>query len=956
MTTTFDQTPSFGRQLKRLRAQFDLTQEALAERASCSVQTIRFFESGRRRPSLEMAEHLAELLNIPLAERAAFVRLARAALPAERRSTALAVEATAPEATVITSRHRPPRGATLIGREGELNVLRSLLLVEQIRLVTLLGAGGIGKTQLALTLANALVDQLPDGALFVPLTPLQHAYQLPGALANALGLTLQSGRDTQEELLAYLAQRQLLLILDNFEQLLGEGDDEATRWITELLRLPGLQILVTSRERLRLSGERVFELSGLALPPESAPPERADAVLLFLERAEQVDSNFVLNADNQEAIYHICRLVDGMPLAIELAATWVRMLSCQEIVDELQRSIDFLVLADRDMPPRHHSMRAVLEHSWALLKGEEQRLLAELSVFRGGCGRAAARTVTGATLPLLAALIDKSLVRRMEGESGDARYTLHELTRQYAAQQLASDPAHGRTVQERHAAYFAGLAAQSRVALAGAHQMAALTAIEAELDNIRSAWAFALDAESDARLQQMVHSLGETFYWRGRYREGLALFQEAAKRLTSTPQSTPDRIYLRCEIESWVASFSTQLGHTAGVEAHFASVNQTLDELARTGYDVLSCKALLLSEYALFLMITIGNYTGSLALQEACVALCRQLNNDHYLAKNLVRLSQILHFLGRYAEAVALAEEALALCRRSGDQFISIGAMERLALTLTYQGNFREAEPHFSAALAAAEATHQPAKTASILTNLGVVLTFSGRFAEGQSVWQRALTLSKAVDDHNYIVHDLILLGFAALHLGNFTEAVARSQEGLASADAYGYVRDGALAQILLASAQLAQGELAQAALSIENAIIRYQAIDHPDELSWAMAVQLYILRAQGEQEKLPALAMATLTILRSAEGFNAVQTLLPILALLLFDEGQLAQAVQLAIALRQSTFVCQSAWFTQVAGIALQTQLDQLPPAMQQFVAAEVTSGERRNGHALLRRLTLSP
>lgn len=952
---TISETPlPFGQQLKRLRAQLDLTQEALAERASCSVQTIRFFESGRRRPSLEMAEHLAELLKIPPEERAAFVRQARAALPTMPAPTAVVDAVTTPDAVATTDRHRPPTGATLIGREGELLVLRNLLLVEEVRLITLLGAGGIGKTQLALTLANALVDQLPDGAIFVPLTPLQHAYQLPGAVANTLGLTLQNGRDTQEELLAYLASRQLLLILDNFEQLLGEGDDEATRWITELLRLPGLQLLVTSRERLRLSGERVFELSGLALPPESAPPERADAVLLFLERAEQVDSNFVLNAENQEAIYRICRLVDGMPLAIELAATWVRMLSCQEIVDELQRSIDFLVLADRDMPPRHHSMRAVLDHSWALLNGAEQRLLAELSVFRGGCGRAAARTVTGATLPLLAALIDKSLVRRVEGESAEARYTLHELTRQYAAEQLASDPAHERAVQERHATYFAEVAAQSRVALAGAHQMVTLTVIEAELDNIRTAWAFALDAGLAPHLQQMVHSLGETFYWRGRYREGLALFQEAAKRLAPTPQSSPDQRYLRCEVEGWVASFATQLGHTAGVEAHFARVNQTLDDLAHTGYDVRSGKALLLSEYALFLMITIGNYAGSLALQEECVALCRQLNNDHYLAKNLVRLSQILHFLGRYAEAVALAEEALAVCRRSGDQFISIGAMERLALTLTYQGNFHEAEAHFRAALAAAEATHQPAKTASVLTNLGVVLTFSGRFAEGQRVWQRALTLSKAVDDHNYIVHDLILLGFAALHLGNFAEAMARSQEGLSSADGYGYVRDGALAQLLLASAQLAQGELAQAALSIENALIRYQTIDHPDELSWAMAVQLYILRAQGEQEKLPALAMATLAILRSAEGFNAVQTLLPILALLLFDQGELAQAVELAIALRQSTFVGESAWFTQVAAIALQTQLDRLPPAMQQFVAAEVANGERRNGLELLRTLTL--
>jgi tetratricopeptide (TPR) repeat protein len=278
-----------------------------------------------------------------------------------------------------------------------------------------------------------------------------------------------------------------------------------------------------------------------------------------------------------------------------------------------------------------------------------------------------------------------------------------------------------------------------------------------------------------------------------------------------------------------------------------------------------------------------------------------------------------------------------------------------LALTLTYQGHFAEAEPHFQAALAAAEATRQPAKTSSVLTNLGVVYMFSGRFHEGHAAWQRAMVLSTAVGDQNYIVHDTILLGFAALHLGNYAEAIARAREGVASADSLGYVRDGALGQLLLGSAQLAEGQLAAAHSSIDASITRYRTTAHPDELSWAMAVKLYVLRAQGHQTELPALATATLATLRTAEGFNAVQTLLPILALLLYDQGETEQAVELTIALRQSTFISQSAWFTQVMGAALQAQLARLPLATQAELATEVAIGRQRNGAELLRQISLS-
>ncbi len=952
MQTELERSTSFGERLKRLRRQLDLTQEGLAELASCSVQTIRFFESGRRRPSVEMAEHLATLLNVPADERTQFIQLARNSLLTDAPAPPVAPAPMATDSLPALTPHRPPAFTILIGRAGELNALHHLLLVEQARLVTVLGAGGMGKTQLALTTANSVVDAFPDGVVFVSLAPLQHAHQLPSAVADALGLTLQGARDTQEQLLAYLAPRQLLLVLDNFEHLLGEGNEQSTHWVNEWLRLPGLQLLVTSRERLRLSGERSFELGGLTLPAATAELQQAAAVLLFLARAQQIDGNFILNAENQAAVSLICQLVDGMPLALELAATWVRMLRCQEIAEELQRSIDFLVLADRDMPTRHHSMRAVLDHSWALLTVAEQRVLAAMSVFRGGCSRAAARAVADATLPILAALIDKSLVRRMGEGSEQARYDLHELTRQYAAQQLALDGEQAHVVHVRHATYFAGLAAMQQVTTAGVQQMAVLAQLEQELDNIRSAWHFALDAGRYTLVQQMINRLGETFLWRSRYHEGLALFQATANTLAAQPLSQPNAAevaYLTCEVMIWVGCFYLQIGQVPGGEAFFTDLQLRLTTLAATGYDVLPAQAMLLSEYALFLFITVGNYERASALQQKCVALYRRHGTAHYLAKNLVRLSQIMHFTGNYIEAIALVEEAIAIGRRHGDQLVLIGAMERLALTLTYQGHFAEAEPHFRAALASAEATRQPAKTSSVLTNLGVVLTFCGRFHDGHAAWQRALGLSTAVGDHNYMVHNTILLGFAALHLGNDAEAIARSQEGLALAARLGYVRDGALGQLLLASAQLVQGKLTAADASINTAIARYRTIAHPDELSWAMAVQLYVLRAQGQPQLARQLVSETVQLVQQTGGFNAVQTVLPILALLAFDEGAVALALPLIVALRQSAFVQQSTWFTQVAGAELAQLVTTLPPDMQASLAAQIAAGTRLPDQELL-------
>lgn len=337
MTIAPDVPVAFGRWLKRLRSQQNFTQEALAEAVYCSVQLIRFWEGGRRRPSLEMAERLADVLQVPADQRVLFIQQAR--LPVEEVALPVAEEAgPSPADAVLEKPSLPPLDHPLIGREGERNVLRHLLLHEQRRLVTLSGAGGMGKTHLALDVATALASHFRDGAAFVALTALPSATHLPGAVAEALHAPVGAG-DPQEQVLALLAPRQLLLVLDDFAPFLTLDNGAAVQWVNRLLQqAPHVQVLVTSRERLRLSGERIFELGGLALPTLTVPPESADAVRLFVDRAQQAAGYFVLDAQNKAAVMRICQLVDGMPLGIELAAAWVRVLTPAEIADELAKN------------------------------------------------------------------------------------------------------------------------------------------------------------------------------------------------------------------------------------------------------------------------------------------------------------------------------------------------------------------------------------------------------------------------------------------------------------------------------------------------------------------------------------------------------------------------------------------------------------------------------------------
>ncbi|MBZ0301236.1 MAG: AAA family ATPase, partial [Anaerolineae bacterium] len=322
----------------------------------------------------------------------------------------------------------PPQPTSFIGREHEIAQLTALLADPNCRLLTLLGPGGIGKTRLSVQAATSQT-RFRDGVYFVPLAPLSSPDLLPTAIASALQIVLYDANSIQHELTNYLREKHMLLVLDNFEHLLDGVD-----LLTGILQAaPQIKFLVTSRERLNVLEEWVLLLEGLSFPDDrtNIPLESYSAVQLFTQRARQAQVNFSLD-DNAQAVRQICQQVEGMPLGLELAATWLRVMSSQQIAEHMESSLGFLTTPVRNVAERHRSMRAVFEQSWKLLSAGEQDVLMRLSVFRGGFDLGAAGQFAGASLDILAALADKSLIR----VNHDGRYDLHELLRQFAEQQL----------------------------------------------------------------------------------------------------------------------------------------------------------------------------------------------------------------------------------------------------------------------------------------------------------------------------------------------------------------------------------------------------------------------------------------------------------------------------------------------------------------------------------------
>ncbi len=765
-----EQHTAFAATLRRLRTARDMTQEALAEAVGCSPQTVRAFESGRRRPSREMANRLATILHVPDAERATFVDQAR--LPV------------APEAPAAPLPPAPrPVAGSLIGRAAELTQVRHNLLNERQRLVTLLGPGGIGKTRLALQIAHDVQANYPDGTAFVALAPVYHLNDTLSAIASAVGCALTGAQNPRTTLLHVLAQRQMLLVLDNLEHLLvGETGAQIGALVADVLHhAPGIAVLVTSRERLRLSQEWLIELKGLALPTDARPSTiaRSEAVLLFITRARQHDQHFALTPANRTAIASICAHLNGVPLGIELAASWVRVLTCEEIAAELARGNDLHALADRDLPDRHRSLYRVVDHSWRLLGEDEQLLLAQLSVADGGMGRdaigalAAPGTRPAQLLATLAALVDKSLVRRASTGAGAARYDLHEIVRQYAAARLAERPESAVAAHSRHAAFFAAWLASQDARLKSAAQRDTLRDLTQEIGNIRAAWEWSARHQNVILLRQMTPALHWLYEVRGWYAEGARMFARAAAALRHAPPPAAHAVWLMLVMEGWHTIRSDLLAGLAAMRNGIAGVRQF--EHAHT--QGLALTALAYAE------IFIGNYTVAEALLNESAALARAHREPWILSVTLV-VRGVMEAL-RSDDTTARQHLAAALHHAR-----TIGDPRHVSLTQIYLGvvalrlgQLEEAEQASRECLTIAMETQDRFQISLALQTLGQVALARSDTEASRWLFDEALTVAREIGDRWLEAQTLGAMAALQQHLGDAAAARGHHVAAVEAAD-----------------------------------------------------------------------------------------------------------------------------------------------------------------------------
>lgn len=643
---------------------------------------------------------------------------------------------TAEAKTVL--RDWPHPATPLFGRETEMAEVAELLANPDCRLLTLLGPGGIGKTRLAIAAAAEQAWTYKHGAVFVGLASLSSAEYLASAFAQALDLSFSGQADLREQLVGALREQEMLIVLDNFEHLLPaahrrhEQADFANGLglVTDLIAsAPGVQFLVTSRERLNVQSEWLYTLHGLLYPDAGHPERRAEAfgaVQLFSHGTRRVRPGFELSDAEAPVIARICRMLGGLPLAIELAAAWTHVFSSTEIAAEIERSLAFLSSTLRDIPERHRSLRAVFDHSWKLLTPEEQMAFRSQSVFRGGFEGEAAETVGGATRLLLAALADKSLLRR---ESA-GRYDMHEVMRQYADEKLR-EAGKVEETRERHLAYFAALAETAEPELIGAEQTAWLERLERDHDNIRSAleWAFQNGAiESAARLSA---SLWRFWYARGHLREGLKWLDAVLAQSVSVSKPARAKALHGAGVLTWSQS------DYARATALFGESLALWQELGDKGgmARALNSLGVLASDQ--------GDYARAQSFYEQSLALQRVLGDTAGVAAALTNLGLLALERGDKNQAHAPLEESLALYRELNDRSGIALALNNLGLLAMGQGNPAQARILLGESLALCREQADPWSVADVLNNLGSVALAQGNAGEARSSFQESLVLLK---------------------------------------------------------------------------------------------------------------------------------------------------------------------------------------------------------------------
>ena len=831
------ETVTFGQWLKRWRRTLDLTQSQLARQVGCAVVTIQKIETDERRPSKEIAARLATVLDVPAAHQAAFLRVARAELGMDHLLEVIPRPPLAQPAAIgrpparVPDEHRhnlPAPFTSFIGREQEAQAVISLLQRDDVRLLTLTGVGGVGKTRLALEVARTVLEDFADGVWFVDLAPINTPALVVTSIAQVMGLMTSDEKPLGEHLTGYLRAKQLLLVLDNFEQVI-----DAAPLLTRLLQgAPEVSVLVTSRRVLHLYGEHEIAVPALALPDSDRQPDlaalaRNEAVALFVARAQAVKPSFRLADEYVPVVAEICRRLDGLPLAIELAAARSKLLAPSALLARLAQPLHFLAGGPRDIPTRQQTLRATIDWSHGLLGAAEQTLFRRLSIFVGGWTVEAAVAICGDSgegvvdVPeALEMLVDNSLIRYQDESGGSGRFTMLETVRAYARERLEAS-GEAEVMRRQHAVYFCTLAERAEPELRGTRARAWLERMEAEYDNL---------------------------YVVLRRSQVIADGTELGMRLVGAIFRFWDRQGRRRVVREWL--------HT------------TLAAPQATGSSTARARAL---DAAGHLAVNAGDHELASRLLREGLALAQQLGDQRLEARMVWNLGTLAGFRGERAGATALLEESLTLFRAVGDQpgaadvlndmalherdleraealstesytvargagdaLAAATALGNVAWVVLAQGDVPRAAAIMHDLWESVDDATEPQLRSYLLRGMAEIALAQGELKQAAIIYDEALELFRKHDETYGIANSLQTLGRIALWQGDHARAMTHLAEGLAVIGTR-FPTHRARLLVALGEATGASGDLARAKRYFAEGLDLFHSVRDSEGAAWAL-------------------------------------------------------------------------------------------------------------------------
>lgn len=825
---------TFAYWLRQRRKARDLTQEELADRIGSSPETIRKIEAGRRRPSKQMAEVLAEYLGVPLEDRQEFVHFARvdaggvedklsdsdASAPSHGSGAASAFSR---RALSHLNANLPVPPTPLVGREREVEAAQARLLSDRVRLLTMVGLPGVGKTRLALEVAAGLIDHFEQGVFFVELAPIRTPEVIIPTIAKALGLKETANQPLEEDLKSYLADKQALLVLDNFEQVV-----EGAPYVAGLLvACPWLKVLATSRIALQLRGEKQFVVPPLDLPPDPRTDgtlrsargqalepfaalnggrwnvemlERYSAVALFIERVQDIESDFKLTKENAEAVASICLRLDGLPLAIELVAARIATLTPQQMLARLDSRFALAASQFRDLPARQQTLRSAIDWSYDLLSDGEKQLFRRMAVFQGGRTPPALEEVCNYdgqlqmdVLDGARSLLGKNLLQQREGSDGGPRFWMLETIHEYAREKLgeSKEGEECKELEREHALYFMRLAEEAEPHLTGAKRGEWLTTLDQEHDNLRAALRWAREGGEQTEKNEVGLRIAGAIwrFWdvKGHFSEGreylgglLALpgsvVPVGSEGLSGSPKERT--VQVQITLRAYRARALAGAGNLAHKQGDYSTARSLHEESLAIMREIGDKRGIAYSLHNLGVVaLEYGDYSTTRSLHEESLAIRREIVDKGGIAASLNSLGNLAAEQGDNATARSLHEESLAIRREIGDKGGISASRINLGIVAAEQGDLSTARSLYEESLALDRELGDKRGIAYSVNYLGVVAHKQGDYSTARSLYEESLTIRKETGDKRGVAVSLAGLGEVAM--GATAVAVAGSRGGV---------------------------------------------------------------------------------------------------------------------------------------------------------------------------------